>query len=134
MTGIILDASMAMSWCFEDEWTPESDRVLQMVRDNGSLVPPLWDLEVANVLLVAERRGRTSRADTERFLSLLQQLPIELADNDPDVRDVAAAARDYSLSAYDACYLVTAMRTNWPLATLDKELTAAASQAGVTLA
>lgn len=134
MTGIILDASMAMSWCFEDEWTPESDRVLQMVRDNGSLVPPLWDLEVANVLLVAERRGRTSRADTERLLSLLQQLPIELADNDPDVRDVAAAARDYSLSAYDACYLVTAMRTNWPLATLDKKLTAAASQAGVTLA
>lgn len=134
MTGIVLDASMAMSWCFEDEWTPESDRVLQMVRDNGSLVPPLWDLEVANVLSGAERRGRTSRADTERLLSLLQQLPIEVTDNDPDARDIAAAARDYGLSAYDACYLVIAMRTNWPLATLDTKLTAAASQAGVALA
>lgn len=134
MTGIVLDASMAMSWCFEDEWTPESDRVLQMVRDNGSLVPPLWDLEVANVLWVAERRGRTSRANTERLLSLLQQLPIEVTDNDPDARDIAAAARDYGLSAYDACYLVIAMRTNWPLATLDTKLTAAASQAGVALA
>lgn len=134
MTGIVLDASMAMSWCFEDEWTPESDRVLQMVRDNGSLVPPLWDLEVANVLSGAERRGRTSRADTERLLSLLQQLPIEVTDNDPDARDIAAAARDYGLSAYDACYLLIAMRTNWPLATLDTKLTAAASQAGVALA
>lgn len=133
MTGIILDASMAMSWCFEDEWTQESDRVLEMVRNNGALVPPLWDLEVANVLLVAERRGRTSRADTERLLSLLQQLPIELAD-DPDVRDVAAAARDYDLSAYDACYLMIAMRTDWPLATLDKKLSGAASLAGVSLA
>lgn len=133
MTGIILDASMAMSWCFEDEWTPESDRILQLVRDDGALVPAVWDLEVANVLLVAERRGRTRRADTERLLSLLQQLPIELAD-DPDVRDVAGAARDYALSAYDACYLMTAMRTDWPLATLDKKLAAAAAQAGVALA
>lgn len=133
MTGIILDASMAMSWCFEDEWTQESDHVLEMVRADGALVPPLWDLEVANVLVVAERRGRLGRSGTERLLALLQQLPIEVADDDPDVRDVAAAARDYELSAYSACYLVIAMRTGWPLATLDKRLAAAASRAGVAL-
>jgi predicted nucleic acid-binding protein len=134
VTGIVLDASMALSWCFEDEWTSESDRVLELVRANGALVPPLWDLEVANVLVVAERRGRVSRADTERLLSLLEQLPIELADGDPGVRDVTAAARDFGLTAYDACYLVIAMRTDRPLATLDAGLAAAASQAGVALA
>lgn len=125
---------MALSWCFEDEWTQDSDRVLQLVRDTGALVPPLWDLEVANVLLVAERRGRTTRADTERLLSLLQQLPIEVADSDPQARDVIAAAREDDLSAYDACYLVTAMRTGWPLATLDRRLISAAARAGVALA
>lgn len=134
MTGVILDASMALSWCFEDEWRKDSDRVLDLVRRDGALVPSLWDLEVANVLVMAERRGRTSRSDTERLQTLLQQLPIELADNDPDGRAVTMAARDYSLSAYDACYLVLAMRTGWPLATLDTSLASAASDAGVPLA
>ncbi len=133
-TGVVLDASMALSWCFEDEWTGRSDSVLETVRQDGAVVPPLWDLELANVLVGAERRGRTSRADTERLVSLLQQLPIEMSEHDPDVTDVVAAARDYGLTAYDACYLVLAMRSGLPLATLDERLADAAGRAGVTLA
>lgn len=133
MTAVVLDASMALSWCFEDEWTPDSDAVLERVRRDGAVVPPLWDLEVANVLVVAERRGRASRADTERLVSLLQQLPIEMSEHDPDVGDVVATARDHGLSAYDACYLLVAMRSGCPLATRDEALAGAASRAGVAL-
>lgn len=131
MTGVVLDASVALSWCFEDEWTELSGAVLEHVRVDGAIVPPLWDLEVANVLLGAERRGRTTRADTERFVSLLQQLPVETSEHDPDLTDVVAVARDFGLTAYDACYLVSAMRTGWPLATLDQALARAATEAGV---
>lgn len=134
MTGVVLDASMALSWCFEDEWTKRSDTVLELVRQHGALVPPLWDLELANVLTVVERRGPSTRSDTERLVSLLQQLPIEISDHDPSITDVIATARDYGLSAYDACYLVLAMRSGWPLATLDDALAQAAAKAGVQLA
>lgn len=131
MSGVVLDASMALSWCFEDEWTPDSDTVLERVRQDGATVPPLWDLEVANVLVGAERRGRLSRADSARVVALLEQLPIEVSEHDPGLMGLLAQARESSLTSYDACYLLTAMTTGLPLATLDEALRTAATAAGV---
>jgi predicted nucleic acid-binding protein len=128
-----MDASVAMAWCFEDEATEATDVVLDRLRDDKAAVPTIWPLEVANVLLVAERRDRLSEAQASRFLELLTQLPIEVDAAPHDLAGIVAAGRRHELSSYDASYLVLAERLGAPLATLDRRLAKAAERAGVEL-
>jgi hypothetical protein len=65
-----------MAWCFEDEADAYADSVLDLLTESEALAPSIWPLEVANVLLVAERRGRLTEADSLRFAELLHELPI----------------------------------------------------------
>jgi predicted nucleic acid-binding protein len=98
-------------------------------------VPTLWPLEVANVLLIGERRKRSTQAQAATFLQSLKALPIT-ADDDTNLHAWNATmnlARAHELSAYDAAYLELAMRKDLPLATLDTKLKAAAQAVGVNL-
>ncbi len=72
----MLDASVTMSWCFEDETTPYTEAALDRLVGATAVVPAIWPLEVANVLLLAERRGRLTEAQSARFVELLGALPI----------------------------------------------------------
>ncbi len=130
---IVIDTSLTMAWCFEDEADPAADAVLDRLRDDEAVVPSLWRLEVVNVLLVAERRGRISEAQATRFVGLLEQLPIRIDAEHADLTAVLAAGRRHGLTAYDACYLLLAERLGAPLATLDGNLAAAGLAAGVTI-
>jgi predicted nucleic acid-binding protein len=129
----VFDTSIAMAWCFEDEATEATDAVLDRLRDDEAAVPAIWPLEVANVLLVAERRGRLSEAQASRFLELVSQLPIEVDDVPRELAGVVAAGRRHELSSYDASYLVLAEQLGASLATLDLRLAKAAERAGVEL-
>ena len=70
MNSFVLDASATLAWCFEDERTAPAASMLERLRDQEALVPPLWLLELANGLVVAERRGRITRAESTRFLGM----------------------------------------------------------------
>ena len=131
--ALVLDASVTLSWCFEDEVHAYSDAVLEYLESGEALVPIIWPLEVGNALLVAERKGRLSKANTTRFLALLGQLPIVVERESPErmLRGIIALARAHSLSTYDASYLDLAMRNGLPLATQDSRLLHAAKQCGV---
>jgi predicted nucleic acid-binding protein len=129
----VLDASVTMAWCFEDETTPETDAVLDRLAGDPAVVPSLWEYEVANVLLVGARRGRLSEFQTVRFVSLLAKLPINVDLVPPEITTLLAAGRRHQLSAYDAAYLLLAERDGIPLATCDEKLDAAARDAGVPL-
>jgi predicted nucleic acid-binding protein len=129
----VIDTSVTMAWCFEDEATAATDSVLDRFRDDAAAVPSIWPLEVANVLLAAERRRRLTEAQASRFLDLVRQLPIEIDDAPTDLAGVVAAGRRHELSSYDASYLVLAERLGAPLATLDRRLAEAAGRAGVQL-
>ncbi len=129
----VLDASVAMSWCFEDEKAPESERTLDLLAEQDALVPALWVYEVANVLTVAERRRRLTEAESAHFLDLLQQLPIAVAASSSDAAALLDVARRHRLSAYDAAYLALAAQHGLALATLDSQLAARAVEAGVTV-
>jgi len=133
MTGLVLDCSVAVAWCFEDEASPETDAILERVRDGGALVPALWHLELGNVLVQAERRQRLSAAATTTRLELIAALPICTDDETPAraLRDVLALARASGLTTYDAAYLELAMRMGLPLASRDRALVQAAARAGV---
>jgi predicted nucleic acid-binding protein len=127
----VLDTSVTMAWCFEDEATAETEAVLDRLAGEEAVVPALWRLEVANVLLVAERRGRMTEARVARFLGLLEQLPIRLDPVAAGFATVLSIGRRHGLSAYDAAYLALAERLSAPIATLDQDLLAASRRAGV---
>ncbi len=124
-----------MAWCFEDASSQYDDGVLDMFVDSVALVPSIWPLEVANVLLVSERRKRMSKADSLRFVSLLHELPITIDQPNIDraFSDVISVAREQGLSSYDAAYLELAMREGVPLATGDDALKRAARRCGVKI-
>lgn len=129
----VLDASVTLAWAFEDETTPYTEAVLDRLSQSRAVVPAIWPLEVGNALVVAERRGRLTEADTVRFLSLLRQLPI-VVEMDPPERvfgEVVQLARQHHLSTYDASYLDLAMRLGVPLATHDEGLRRVAARCGV---
>ncbi len=133
MTRFVLDASVALSWCFEDEADAAADALLRSLDARTAVVPGLWSLEVVNVLLGAERRGRITAAGSGRFLRLIEALPIEVDAETPAraAREGVVLARAHGLSAYDAAYLELAVRHGIPLATRDRALAAAARAVGV---
>ena len=135
MTQFVLDCSVTMAWCFGDESTPYTDGVRDALVDTRAVVPSLWPLEVANVLLVAERRKRLHKADATRFIALLQALPIRIdqGSRHAPLSDILELGRTHRLSSYDAAYLELAIREGLPLATLDDQLREATRQAGVPL-
>lgn len=135
MSGFVLDCSIAASWCFEDEADPAVDTLLDDLKVQGAAVPSLWPLEVTNVLLQAERRGRITMATVDGRLAAFAALPITV-DTTSWLRTSAAIlalARLHGLTTYDAAYLELATRQRLPLATKDKALRRAAAAVGVGL-
>ena len=133
--AFVLDASMTMSWCFADENTPYSRRVLDLLLDSYGEVPALWSFEVANVLAVNEKRQRLTKTASVEFLQTLSGLDIRIDRSFPavDGKVLLPLVWRYGLTAYDAAYLELAIRKGLPLATFDKELIAAAPLEGVKL-
>ncbi len=135
MAAAVLDASVAIVWCFADQASPATDRLLERVRDEGAVVPTLWFWEVANVLLRAERRGRMARGDTDRRMTLISALPllVDQAGVGHAWGRTMQVARAGGLTAYDAVYLELSQRRALPLFTRDEPLAAAARGQGVVV-
>jgi predicted nucleic acid-binding protein len=131
VTWFVVDASVAVVWIFDDEFHPIADITLAEIRRNSSgVVTGHWHLEVRNALLMGERRGRIASEEVGDRLSTLNGLTVQ-TDLDADLDAVFHMARLYNLTMYDAMYLELALRRSLPLATLDRRLTRAASDAGV---
>ena len=131
--AFVLDCSVALAWYFQDEANAYARSVRQALAKTTAVVPALWPLEVANILVLGERRGRSTTADAAKWLGYLQWLPIRVDEETPARAwsDILPLARTYELSSYDAAYLELALRLGLPLASLDDPLKAAATSAGV---
>jgi predicted nucleic acid-binding protein len=129
----VIDASVALGWFVPDE-EPLQD-FLDLVLKERAVVPVMWPIEIGNALLVAVRRGRMTSAQRAHALQQLQLLPIERdAETLSYVWTSAMALADrFALTLYDACYLELAARRGLALASLDRELSAAAERHGVSL-
>jgi predicted nucleic acid-binding protein len=135
LTGIVIDASVALAWCFPDEASEYPDAVLVALEGRTVLVPAVWSLEIANAVLVGERRKRLKQADVRRFVELLGGLMISEHSQTlaGAMVNVLPLAREYGLSAYDAAYLDVAVRQGASLATLDGALRQAGRSAGIKI-
>jgi predicted nucleic acid-binding protein len=132
---LVIDASMALAWIFERNKLVEAqcaDRALQAITEMTAVVPSLWHTEIANALLVGERRKVITEAQTMDYLTRLAKLPINADDAVPATRQeqVMALAREYALTSYDATYLDLALRRGAVLATFDVKLAGAMQRAG----
>jgi predicted nucleic acid-binding protein len=133
--AFVLDGSITMVWGFDDESDAYADEILDSMPKLQAYVPSLWPLEVANALLVGERRNRIKPAEAARFLAILGAFPITVDDQTVTHAwgDTMHLARAHNLSSYDACYLELAIRLGLPLAAQDGKLKAAAQAMGVPL-
>jgi predicted nucleic acid-binding protein len=133
---LILDASATLAWLVRRVDPIEAqlaEDLLSQIESKNAMVPALWFPEVANGVLVAERRTGIGSSTSADFLRLLETLPIlEDATRPSAVQPtVLMLARTYKLTAYDATYLELVLRTGRTLATFDRQLADAARTAGV---
>lgn len=131
----VLDASVALAWHFADEGSDYTERALEHAKTDEVIVPAVWPLEVANGLIIAERRGRVTQARVAEVHSMMADLDITVQPItfETAISRVMALASTYGLSAYDAAYLDVAMQEGIFLATQDQKLLAAATAAGVEI-
>lgn len=134
--AFVLDASVALSWMFEDEKNAYAERILDSLAEKSAAVSDLWALEVANALMVAERRKRLTAKASEECLLLLSTLDIQSYPTPMGAvfSHLHRVARTHGLSVYDANYLYLAQHLRLPIATLDKQLRAAARHSNIPLA
>jgi predicted nucleic acid-binding protein len=134
MTGIVIDASVTLAWCFPDEQTPTSLNVLDRLKTGEqALVPAFWSVEILNTLLLGERKGRIAPEQTKAFFDTLRVLnPIlDYASLEQVTGPVQIICRDHRLTPYDALYVELALRSGYPLATLDQPQKDAAKALGI---
>ena len=133
--SFVVDRSVALSWCFEDERTPATMALLERVGERGAVAPQHWPLEVLNGLLMAERRQLVDTGKRRQLADFLRDLPITL-DLDTTVQIWGATqglAERFRLTVYDAVHLELAHRKRLKLASLDQDLRQAGAALGVTV-
>lgn len=125
MSDFILDNSVAMRWLLESNKKSDqsyAEDVLNSFTDSDAVVPNLWHLEAANVLIMAEKNGELSTSDVERFISQLENLPIHVdpLTSHQAFNRILILAKTYKLSSYDAAYLELAIRKGLPIAKIGR--------------
>jgi len=135
MSSIVLDCSVTISWFMDDEKPSISLDILNKISEIGVIVPIIWQLEVANVLLTSERRKRITKEQRQSALYALNELPITIDQSISKHvwNETIELAERYNLSLYDACYLELSLRLGLSLATFDEKLKQVAKLACVSL-
>ena len=134
--AFVADASIAIAWVHPAQATAQTAAMLDAIAGGATLeVPALWSLEVANALIVLQRRRKLTEEERQDALGWLRRLPIRF---DPEAAELAFSrlselASAHALSAYDAAYLELAQRRRLRLGCKDGPLLKAARRAGVRL-
>ena len=133
--SFVLDSSVALAWALPDESNPILDPLFDQLMTEIIMVPPVWSLEIGNVLLVAVKRGRLTVRDMNYLIKEFRGLPVEIDAMSMEVSldETLMLAKKYELTTYDASYLELAKRREMPLATLDNKLRKACSSAKIKL-
>ena len=134
MSVFVLDASYALTWCFLDRATPNTDATLKRLEAavDSAIVPAIWPIEVANGLGKGVVRRKLTPGELKRFGKSWRFCPSVQART-LDVPKLLELAVHHNISVYDACYLQAARLDRYPLATNDHDLQEAAESYGLTV-
>jgi predicted nucleic acid-binding protein len=127
---IVVDASVGIAYLVDEVATPAVDRAAAAWSRRGTqlVVPAVFWTEIVNVLGTRHRYRAAHMAEALRELDELHFETVEIGR--PELLLVADAVERHRMSAYDATYLVLARQYDAPLATLDRQLAAAAGPLG----
>lgn len=133
--GFVLDCSITMAWCFEEERRDFTEAILESLTNTTAIVPTIWPLEVANVLLISKKHKRITEVQSASFIDALSALPIVVDQSTTSraMHSIFVLAGQADLTSYDAAYLELAIREGIPLLTLDKGLIKAAKKLNIPL-
>ena len=134
--NFVLDCSVTMAWLFEDETSAMTDAILGQLEKASAIVPSIWPLEVANVLVHAVHHKRITNIQAAHFIDALAKLPIHVDEftTTRAMHSIYALAHEEKLTIYDAAYLDLAIREQIPIATQDKDLLKAAKKLKIAFA
>lgn len=127
---LVVDASALAGWLMPDEIGID---LAALAGQHEVFTAPwlLW-VEIRNILIVSERRGRIPAAVVEQALEAIEALGIQF-DTAPSNAAVLVLCRKHGLTAYDALYLDLALRHGAVLATRDLALAKAAQAEGIAV-
>lgn len=117
-----------------DQATTATDTLLDDVASGAMVVVPvLWFTEMANGLLVLQRRRKITPAERRTALQTLSDLTLVVDEeaHRAAFRKTSELAEKHGLTVYDATYLEVAVRRKLSLATRDSALKTAAKQCGL---
>ena len=132
-TCVVLDASFVLRYVLHTQAARPHAAGLKLLQNLELCVPALWNAEVANALVQAERRGIATPARVGNALALITALNLSVDAQTVDVHRNLEIARAYDLSAYDALYFELALRRKAALASYDDVMITAAPSAGIRL-
>jgi predicted nucleic acid-binding protein len=137
LNRFVLDASVALSWFIDKPVAPDAEHARQLLATGWTArVPAIWQLEMINGFVKAERRRSLSGVEVDKSFVEMQRLLATSVRQDLGLsllEDTLMLARSLQVTSYDASYIELATREGLPLTTLDKGLRAAAAKAGVAL-
>jgi predicted nucleic acid-binding protein len=127
---IVLDASLIIAHVLGESTVAVDSSIFDTLRDDTIMAPAHWSAEVASALTSNARRGRLSQADVALILEQIDAYDVEFATpaTVTELSDLVAFATDQQLSAYDAAYVLLALRLGAKLATLDNAMRRAAGR------
>ncbi|MDQ7054324.1 MAG: type II toxin-antitoxin system VapC family toxin [candidate division KSB1 bacterium] len=125
----VVDCSFVAALFLPDEASDSVDQFFsKLSAEDELIVPTLWQYELANVLILAEKKKRLDANQVKKIFDLIEQLNFQVDYNEVDSHKLYELGRQFNLTTYDAVYLEAAMRYNAGLATLDKPLAHAAQK------
>jgi predicted nucleic acid-binding protein len=119
LTPLVVDASVAFKWYFEEPW---SDAARRLLSGGRLIVPRLFFLETSNILRKRCERKEMSADDARATADSLAELPLEVWADHRLVRPALDLALDLRVSMFDAVYVALAVRLQAQLVTADRRL------------
>ncbi len=130
----VVDSSVGFAWVHPHQATPETDSLLERLgAGTAIIVPPLWFTEIANGLLVLQRRKKLTAQERKTALETLFNLRLTVDEEMAKAafRKTSELAENHGLSVYDATYLEIALRRKTSLASRDRALQQVAKRCGL---
>ena len=134
---IVVDNSVMMRWLFHDGSEADQSYARQVLSAIGSqnlqiIVPYIWIYEAAFVVQRYSKQNEMAYEQYKTQLTWLFELSLVIRGEEVPARLYEFSYR-YGVSAYDAAYVMLALKQSCPLATLDKTIIKISDKANYTL-
>jgi predicted nucleic acid-binding protein len=118
MSGeIVVDASIFLSVILNE---PEKQRIIALTHNHTLVAPDILPYEIGNALSAMMKRKRLDKEQALQSFIIFETIPLRLVK--VDIHQAIALSHRFSIYAYDAYYLETALRLQLPIMTLDKQM------------